>query len=151
MRQHVINELNNLKVGHSKVNCIVHSDLKSPQKYLTSSILSNEQKSLLFNLRCKSQNQFLSNFSSSTVIIPCKICQEYEDTQEHALICEELREYLSLNNIHLSEDIHYSDLFGCVYDQLRITEAFQVIIDAREKLHESTQGLPGHCSGPRDL
>ena len=151
MRQHVLDELNNIKMDHSKVNCIVHSDLKSPQKYLTSSILSNEQKSLLFNLRCKSQNDFLSNFSSSTIIIPCKICQNYEDTQEHALICDKLKVYLSLNNIQLSEDIHYSDLFGCVNDQLRITEAFQVIIDAREKLQETTRGLPGHCSGPRDL
>ena len=69
MRQHVTDELKNLKVGHSKVNCIVHSDLKSPQKYLRSSILSNELKSLLFNLRCKSQNEFLSSFSSSTVIM----------------------------------------------------------------------------------
>ena len=48
MRQHVNNELNNLKVGHSKVSCIVDSDLKSPQICLTSSILSNENKSLLF-------------------------------------------------------------------------------------------------------
>ena len=58
MRQHVLNELNNIKMGHSEVNCIMHSDLKSPQKYLTSSILTNEQKNLLFNLRCKSQNEF---------------------------------------------------------------------------------------------
>ena len=151
MRQHVLDELNNIKMGHSKVNCIVHSDLKSPQKYLTSSILSNEQKSLLFNLRCKSQNEFLSNFSSSTLIIPCKICQNYEDTQEHALICDKLKVYLSLNNIQLPEDVLYSDLFRNVYDQLRITEAFQVIIDAREKLQPTPRGLPGHHSGPRDL
>ena len=59
---------------------------------------------------------------------------------------------MSLNNIQLSEDIHYSDLFGCVNDQLRITEAFQVIIDAREKLQETPRaGLPGHRSGPRDV
>ena len=56
MRQHVFDELNNIKMGHTKVNCIVHSDLKFSQKYLTSSIFSNKQKSLLFNLRCKSQN-----------------------------------------------------------------------------------------------
>ena len=138
-------------MDHIKVNCIVHSDLKYPQKYLTSSILSNEQKSLLFNLRCKSENDFLSNFSSSTQLIPCKICRNYEDTQEHALLCDSLKVYLSLKNIQLPEDINYSDLFGSVYEQLRIVEVYQVIIDAREKLQETPRGLPGHCSGPRDL
>ena len=98
-----------------------------------------------------SQNEFRSNFSSSTKIIPCKICQNYEDTQENALFCSELKTYMSLKNIQLPEDVLYSDLFGNVHDQLRITEAFQVIINAREKLQPTPRGLPGHHSGPRDL
>ena len=56
-------------------------------------------QSLLFNLRCKSQNEFLSNFSSSTEIIPCKICQKHQDTQEHALFCEKLKLYMTIENI----------------------------------------------------
>ena len=40
--------------------------------------------------------------------------QKYEYTQEHALLCDSLKVYLSLKNIQLPEDIHYSDLFGSV-------------------------------------
>ena len=34
MRQHVLNELNTIKLGHNKVNCIEHSSLKVPQNTL---------------------------------------------------------------------------------------------------------------------
>ena len=88
MREHVLDELNAIKSGHNKVKYIVHSDLKFPQKYLLLRKLSNEQNSLLFNLRCKNQHEFSSNFSNSTQTIPGKICLKYEDTQEHALLCQ---------------------------------------------------------------
>ena len=48
--------------------------------------------------------------------------QKYEYTQEHALLCDSLKVYLSLKNIQLPEDIHYSDLFGSVNERLRIAE-----------------------------
>ena len=85
-------------------------------------------------------------------MIPCKICQKYKDTQEHALLCEKLREYLSITNRQLLEEVQYSDLFSNVHDQFCITNVFQVIIDARETIREATRaGLPGHSSGPRDF
>ena len=152
MRRHVLDELNTIKGGHTKVSCIEHSDLKIPQKYITSSKFSNKQKSLLFNLRCKSQSEFLSNFSSSTCIIPCKFCQKFEDSQEHSLSCEMLQANMTTQNRQLLEGAVYSDLFSNVDDQLRITEAFQVIIATREKLRDTPRaGLPGHRSGPRDV
>ena len=151
MRQHVLDELNTIKSGHTKVKDIVHSNLKIPQRYLTSSNISNTQKSLLFNLRCKSHNEFLSNFSSSSETIPCKICLKYEDTQEHALFCEKLKQHLAIENIELMEEIKYSDLFSNESDQCRIAEVFQVIIQTREKLQATPPGLPGHSSGPRDV
>ena len=77
----VLDELNTIIGGHIKVGCSDHSDLKVPQKYIKSSKLSNKQKSLLFNLRFKSQNEFMGNFSSRTCIIPCKFCPKYEDSQ----------------------------------------------------------------------
>ena len=109
-------------------------------------------QSLLFNLRCKSQNEFLSNFSSSTEIIPCKICQKHQDTQEHALFCEKLKLYMTIENRQLLEDVKYSDLFSNVNDQLLITDVFQAIIDTREKIRDTPrESLPGLSSGPRDL
>ena len=58
--------------------------------------------------------------------------------------------YLTIENRHTLEDVNYSDLFSNVSDQLRITEAFQVIIDAREKIRDAPR-LPGHRTGPREL
>ena len=46
IRQHVLDELNTIKSGHTKVKHIVHSDLKNPQKYVTCSKFSNKQKNL---------------------------------------------------------------------------------------------------------
>ena len=152
MRQHVLKELNTIKLGHNKVNCIEHSSLKVPQKYLTSNKFTNKQKSLLFNLRCKSQSEFLSNFSSSNQTIPCKICQGYEDSQEDAILCEKLRDSLPIMNRQLLEQVKYSDLFSNIHDQLRITIVYQLLIEARERIRDTPRvGLPGHSSGPRDV
>ena len=152
MRQHVLKELNTIKLGHNKVNCIQHSSLKVPQKYLTSNKFTNKQKSLLFNLRCTSQSEFLSNFSSSNQTIPCKICQGYEDSQEHAILCEKLRDSLPIMNRQLLEQVKYSDLCSNIHDQLRITIVYQLFIDARERIRDTPRvGLPGHSSGPRDV
>ena len=109
-------------------------------------------QSLLFNLRCKSQNEFLSNFSSSTEIIPCKICQKHQDTQEHALFCEKLKLYMTIENRQFLEDVKYSDLISNVNDQLLITDVFQAIIDTREKICDTArESQPGPSSGPHDL
>ena len=59
---------------------------------------------------------------------------------------------MTTQNRQLLEGAVYSDLFSNVDDQLRITEAFQVIIATREKLRDTPRaGLPGHRSGPRDV
>ena len=137
MRQYVLNELNTIKLGHNKVNRIEHSSLKVPQKYLTSNKFTNKQKSLLFNLRCKSQSEFLRNFSSSNQTIPCKICQGYEDSQEHAILCEKLRDSLPILNRQLLEEVNYSDLFSNIHNQLRITNVYQLLIDARERIRDT--------------
>ena len=58
MRKHVFSELETIKQGHSKVRDIAHTHIKYPQAYLTSSLFTNPQKSLLFNLRSKYCNEF---------------------------------------------------------------------------------------------
>ena len=115
MRRHVLDELNTIKGGHIKVSCIDHSDLKIPPKYITSSKFSYKQKMLLFYLRCKSQNEIMSNFSSSTCLIPCKFCQKYEDSQEQSLSCEKLKANMTTQNTQLLEGAVYSFL---VFKQL---------------------------------
>ena len=81
MRKHVLDELNSIKIGQSKVMLIKPCDIKYPQKYLVHSKFSNKYSSLLFHLRFKKENKFSSNFASSTLlVISCKICKKYEDT-----------------------------------------------------------------------
>ena len=57
MRDYVLNDLNNIKEGHSKDKHLGHSQLHVPQDYLISGKLSNTQSSLLNNLRCKGVNE----------------------------------------------------------------------------------------------
>ena len=50
MRNIVFSDLEIQKSDHSKVRNIIHTDLKTPQKYLTNGIFTNKMSSLLLNL-----------------------------------------------------------------------------------------------------
>ena len=87
MRIHMLNELNTIKKGHSKVKHLVHSSLDAPLDYLISGKFSNSQCSLLFNLRSKGVNEFKTNMQSSLQYSPCIMCNLSDNTKEHALLC----------------------------------------------------------------
>ena len=55
-------ELEETKASHEKSRTIIHSDLKKPQEYLSEPSLDNKEKSILFNLRSRSNNEFKDNF-----------------------------------------------------------------------------------------
>ena len=61
-RKAVLKELKDLQDSHGKVKHILFSNLNNPQEYLTSGMLTNDQSSLLFNLRCQTVNGFKDNF-----------------------------------------------------------------------------------------
>ena len=152
MRNIVFSELETQKSDHSKVRNIIHSDLNTPQKYLTNGIFTNKMSSLLLNLRCKSVIEFRSNLESSDQHSPCTFCRKSDDTQEHALVCPVVKTHLSENDTKLVNSVAYIDLFGSVNTQLLVTEAFSIIIKTRENLQKySVDGLPGHNSGPNSL
>ena len=138
-------QLENIKKSHSKVKDIIHTNMKAPQSYITSSEFSNKLKSLLFNLRCKGVNEFKSNFYISTC--PCKISN---DTQEHALQCSRTKQHLNNEHLQLIDSVKYSDLFSNVDLQLRITQAFDIIIKTRERLRTPpvNSAYPGQNTGP---
>ena len=50
MKDNVLQDLNNIKEGHSKVENVVHSQLHVPQDYIISGKLSNIQSSLLSDI-----------------------------------------------------------------------------------------------------
>ena len=67
--------------------------------------------------------------------------KNYEDTEEHAVHCEKLKMHMTPELRQLLENSSYSDLFSDVTDQLRITEAFQIIIKTRERLQDTSGPL----------
>ena len=146
IRKLTFSQLEVLKKGHSKVKDIKHCNLKAPQPYFTSPVFNNKLKGLIFNLRCKGVNEFKSNFYIS--LCPCKLSH---DSQEHALICVRTRKHPKNENIQLLDSVDYSDLFSSGIDsQLRITQAYSVIIQTREQLRTPPvdSAYPGIYTGP---
>ena len=115
--------LANLQSKHSKSKGLRFSNGMQP--YLTTVELSTKEKQLLFSLRtntfdCK------SNFSYKYgPNIECSKCKK-PDTQEHLLLCEETTSGLSLDGIR------YSDIFGNLKDQVRVTKIIKEIADRRK-------------------
>ena len=142
-------EQEGIKEGHIKVKHIVHSNIKRPQKYLTDPIFSNNQTRLLFNLRSQCENEFKSNFYTST----CKFCQEYPDTQEHALHCKVIMKQIHKTNVAPIRQIRYSNIFGDTKLQHEIVQVFERIILTRDKMRASTlhPAYPGLNTGPSGL
>ena len=62
IRNKAFQELLKIQDGHEKVRYIFFEDLGGPQNYLCNTKLSNRQKSLLFNLRCRSLKTIKINF-----------------------------------------------------------------------------------------
>ena len=146
------NELQEKKLKHTKVMNIEYDGIRTPQPYLLNHNFDNEMCSLLFNLRCKSVNNFRDNFHTwYGKEPPCRLCLSYQDSQEHALVCEVIRKELKQNEIELLNKSYYSQVYGNIEDQLNITRMYQLIISIRERLLATPQrqGLPGiDNSGP---
>ena len=99
--------------------------------YLLGRSFSNKNSNLLFNLRYESVNKFRGNIQSSDHQPPCIICGKCEDNQEHALICNVLKSHNPREHKESVENVIYADLFDNTIKQLRVTEAFSIIIKTR--------------------
>ena len=113
-------ELESIKITHDKVREIVHQNLNKPQQYLTSMIFSNSQKSILFNLRSKCEKSFKDNFHKMYDNTTC-LCKKDQDSQEHALVCDQVIKHLSKEDKVTLADVKYSDIFSDLHSQHRIT------------------------------
>ena len=140
VRKSAFIELEKVKQDHIKVKHIVHDNLNNPQNYLKSSLFTNKQSSLLFNLRSHCVNEFKRNFYNSD----CPLCGKSEDTQEHALECEDLIKHMSWEHNQGLQSVKYSDIYCEPEKQLRVTQVFSNIIQTREKLR--IQNLPTTAS-----
>ena len=62
VREFAFSQLEENKLEHEKVRDIMHSNNDQVQEYLKTHKMTNRKKSLLFNLRSKSENTFKDNF-----------------------------------------------------------------------------------------
>ena len=123
------NQLQERKLTHTKVQNIVYDGSRKPQPYLLNKKFDNEMSSLLFNPRCKTVNSFTDNFHTwYGKEPPCRLCEKYVDSQEHALLCDVIVKELTENQNQILNRTQYSDIFGNVEEQERITKMYQIII-----------------------
>jgi hypothetical protein len=64
----------------------------------------------------------------------CKIC---DDTQEHALECNDLKRHITKHHETIFNIVKYVDIYGSVPDQFRITQVYTIIIQTREGLKKT--------------
>ena len=130
VREATLRDLLKLQQEHKKARQIIYTDLKKPQEYLISPEISNEEATLLFNLRCRSVRTFKENFKAlHSNKTQCGLCQKEKDTQEHALECPVIQ-----NHVKVEDDIVYEDLVANVTRQKRIAALYRRIVEVRERL-----------------
>ena len=90
---------------------------------------------MLFNLRCRSVNQFQDNQPIIYGREPlCKMCNNHIDSHEKALTCRIIIEELNTTERNMVQGANFSDIFGHVDEQFRITKIFQIILTTRERI-----------------
>ena len=121
--------LMSLKNKHSK--CEGLSESGKMQDYLTSSKLTTEEKQLLFQLRTRSYDCKANYKNLYKNQLACSICGE-EDNQPHLLSCIRTTQGLDLKNVQ------YSDIFGTIEQQVRITKLLMQISNNRKVVQKSS-------------
>ena len=125
--------------GHEKGNKTPHENLEKPQKYLLTNKLTNKQISLLFNLRCQSERTFKNNFHRHyTGDLNCLMCNTELDSQEHLLMCKELKKHIDINH-----NIKYDHIYGSLQEQIEVTILYSSLLEVREQMLEERSHLPG--------
>ena len=134
VRENTFTKLKEVKEGHTEVKDIVHTNFDKPQAYITSSLLDNKEKALLFNLRSKSVNEYKDNFTHKYNNTTCPMCNLQVDSQEHALAWYKVTQHLNSKNTEILKSVTYNDLFSSPDRQVQITRIFQQLLIIRQKL-----------------
>ena len=103
--ENAFNNLQDIKQGHKKVKDLVHTNISQPQDYITSSILDNQEKALLFNLRTQSVDKFKANFSHKYSNLSCPMCILCENSQEHSTSCAEVTQHIGSEHKDILQSI----------------------------------------------
>ena len=60
-------------------------------------------------------------------------CKKDQDSQEHALVCDEVIKHLSKEEKIILAGVQYSDIFSDLHSQHRITQLYQSIIQIKKR------------------
>ena len=83
MKEMVLDDLNERKMIHSKMDNLFYTDLKT-QDYLLSDDTTVKQKRNLFLFRTRMAD-YNDNFRGGNLPLPCKICKLHLDSQSHSV------------------------------------------------------------------
>ena len=131
VRNTAFKNLQHIKNTHSKVKNN-HYNYFAPQEYLLNKSFTNEQCSLLFNLRCRSVRDIKRNFPDQNGDNGnCPLCEVFPDTQEHLFECVVLRSKVkNLNTTHIKYDFIFSD----TNDQKEAVSLIAHLLSVRDKI-----------------
>ena len=122
-----------LAKSHSKVNDSVYTDLNG-MTYMNDPRFTPDLVTILFKLRTRMfnvRNNFRNNYVQSNTL--CPLCSSSEDSQEHLLECDIIK-----NNVNNNKDSVYEDIFSDDPEKLHnIALVMKDIIEIREKLLEA--------------
>ena len=130
MREAAFTQLKETQLNHEKGSSSQHENLLKPQKYLLTNKLTSKQKGLLFNLKCQTVRGIRGNFSQMYFgEIQCRLCNSESDSQCHLMLCPVLKRYSSWD-----QNIKYSDIYGTLDDQVKVTNVLSSLLEIRELL-----------------
>ena len=130
-----------VKEKHSKLNGITYSELKV-QPYLTTDLLNNGQKELLYKLRSKCHESKLNFYKINKNNLKCVFgCSKNEDQKHAFLYCWPI--VSQIKNPHMTK---YNNLFGNLQEQVHTIQIFSKIQEVRKhtlQLNCPDKNLPG--------
>ena len=144
MRMTAFEDLKTKQRSLSKVKDIQYDDFFKPQEYLIHSSFSDEMRSLLYNLRCKSVRGFKDNFHGMFHNNTCDLCGYTCDSQQHTIDCPVLSVTKNSNT-----NITYAHIYGSIDQQLEVVKLFKTLLEKREKLLENIPAYRGSFLNPK--
>ena len=138
IRETAFVELKTEQASHSKVRTIIYDSFEA-QGYLKSSLFSNEDVSVLSNLRSHTTRTIRANFKNmyrddKSCPLKCWGTDEdpLEDTQEHLLVCSKLKD-ISTHTL-ATEKIEYKHIYGTIDQQKAIVTVMKQLLHERNTL-----------------
>ena len=135
---------------HSKVRDILYTNLSSPQDYISSKYLSQDEINIIFALRSHTIRDIISNFPNQNRNISalCPICSQHIDNQEGVLLCEKLK-----TNTKEKYSVSYNQIYGNPSEQKEIAQVYIKLLAIRASILKEIEEscLPGQSNTGRGL